>query len=149
MATPFAALRACHPADTPYTTYYSYDLEGQLVSSTDADGRLTTYQYNAAGQLTQEVWFNESGEVTDVLTGGSALELVPGKVLHRVGLPEVTVVRPPSWMVQVEHHHQFHAHIERKVRRGKVFEAWRHSLLEVRRTSSANPVSSVRHLPNF
>jgi YD repeat-containing protein len=52
----------------PDTFSLSYNLEGELVSMTDGDGPTTTYAYDAAGDLTQEVWQNTNHQVTDVLS---------------------------------------------------------------------------------
>ena len=43
------------------TSYSTYDQLGDLVSQTDADGRVTTYSYNSLGEQTAENWLDGRG----------------------------------------------------------------------------------------
>ena len=56
---------------------FVYDADGELVDTTDADGRRTTYSYDSLGDETGETWLNSSGGAiyTATLTYDSAREL--------------------------------------------------------------------------
>ena len=45
-----------------------YDKDGELTDTTDADGRRTTYSYNADGDNTGETWLTSSGGALNVIT---------------------------------------------------------------------------------
>jgi RHS repeat-associated protein len=45
------------------TRYYVYNAVGELVQTTDRDGRVTTYAYDALGRETAENWLNGSGVI--------------------------------------------------------------------------------------
>ena len=48
--------------DSLGSSYYVYNSAGELSRYTDADGRVTTYQYNPQGELTQETWYADAAD---------------------------------------------------------------------------------------
>jgi len=55
------------PVTTTATRSYQYDLAGELTQSTDADGRVITYQYDAFGRETGEAWEDAGSLQTETL----------------------------------------------------------------------------------
>ena len=53
---------------TTATSSYQYDLAGNLVKATDADGRVIDYWYNAANQETSEQWFTPGAAAAGSVT---------------------------------------------------------------------------------
>ena len=47
---------------TTATSSYQYDLAGNLTQATDADGRVTTYAYNAMNEETGETWYGDAAD---------------------------------------------------------------------------------------
>jgi RHS repeat-associated protein len=67
MASPDAVAKgvSCPAAGAPYvvgTTSYTYDSVGELVASTNANGRATSFSYDADGNQTQQT--NPDGDIT-------------------------------------------------------------------------------------
>ena len=58
-----------------YTVTNVYDADGELTDTTDADGRRTTYSYNADGDQTGETWVGASPSETITYTYDSDNEL--------------------------------------------------------------------------
>ena len=46
---------------------YSYNANSELVSMTDRDGRVTRYSYDVRDRKTQEVWLDNSGNITNTI----------------------------------------------------------------------------------
>ena len=47
-----------------FVNNYSHDLDGDLISSVDADGRTIAYAYDHLGEETGEIWYDASNNVT-------------------------------------------------------------------------------------
>ena len=57
-----------NPITTTATDTYHYDLDGNLIDSTDADGRVTDYAYNSQDQETGETWYASAASTTPTET---------------------------------------------------------------------------------
>ena len=57
-----------NPITTTATDTYHYDLDGNLIDSTDADGRVTDYAYNSQDQETGETWYASTASTTPTET---------------------------------------------------------------------------------
>ena len=46
----------------------AYDAEGQVIGTTDANGRQITYAYDSLGRQTGETWLTSSGGALELIT---------------------------------------------------------------------------------
>ncbi len=52
------------PVTTTATTSYQYDADGNVVETTDADGKVTLDSYDYLNRVSEEKWFNNSTDAT-------------------------------------------------------------------------------------